>query len=87
MVGYSFLSSDCGSNHDVCFPSLFSEEIRKTLFKDQILTVILPFIYMATINYSKDVELEDENANDLFLTDEEKEAKRKIHFWDLLLSQ
>ncbi len=55
------------------------KKFGKTLFKDQILTVILPFIYMAVINYSKDVELEDENANDLFLTDEEKTLKRKIH--------
>nr|WP_315034623.1 signal peptidase I [uncultured Chryseobacterium sp.] len=56
------------------------KKFGKTLFKDQILTVILPFIYMATINYSKDVELEDENANDLFLTDEEKNAKKKDTF-------
>lgn len=56
------------------------KKFGKTLFKDQILTVILPFIYMATVNYSKDVELEDENANDLFLTDEEKEAKKKDTF-------
>lgn len=56
------------------------KKFGKTLFKDQILTVILPFIYMATINYSKDVELEDENANDLFLTDEEKNEKKKDTF-------
>ncbi|WP_347216980.1 signal peptidase I [Chryseobacterium sp.] len=56
------------------------KKFGKTLFKDQILTVLLPFIYMATINYSKDVELEDENANDLYLTDEEKEAKKKDTF-------
>ncbi|REC59555.1 signal peptidase I [Chryseobacterium pennae] len=56
------------------------KKFGKTLFKDQILTVILPFIYMATINYSKEVELEDENANELFLTDEEKEAKKKDTF-------
>ncbi|MGE8434446.1 signal peptidase I [Chryseobacterium joostei] len=56
------------------------KKFGKSLFKDQILTVILPFIYMATVNYSKDVELEDENANDLFLTDEEKEAKKKDTF-------
>ncbi len=35
---------------------------------------------MAIINYSKDVEVEDENANDLFLTDEEKEVKKKDTF-------
>lgn len=56
------------------------KKFGKTLFKDQILTVILPFIYMAVINYSKDVELEDENANDLFLTDEEKNAQKKDTF-------
>ncbi|TLX25129.1 signal peptidase I [Chryseobacterium indologenes] len=56
------------------------KKFGKTLFKDQILTVILPFIYMAIINYSKDVEVEDENANDLFLTDEEKEVKKKDTF-------
>ncbi|NIF06928.1 signal peptidase I [Chryseobacterium sp. Tr-659] len=57
------------------------KKFGKTLFKDQILTVILPFIYMAVINYSKDVELEDENANDLFLTDEEKNDKKKDTFF------
>lgn len=56
------------------------KKFGKSLFKDQILTVILPFIYMATVNYSKEVELEDENANDLFLTDEEKEEKKKDTF-------
>lgn len=56
------------------------KKFGKTLFKDQILTVLLPFIYMATVNYSKDVEIEDENANDLFLTDEEKDAKKKDTF-------
>jgi signal peptidase I len=54
------------------------KKFGKTLFKDQLLTVILPFIYMATVNYGKDVELEDEN--DLFLTDEEKNAKKKDSF-------
>lgn len=54
------------------------KKFGKTLFKDQFLTVILPFIYMATVNYSKDVELEDEN--ELFLTDEEKNAKKKDSF-------
>ena len=54
------------------------KKFGKTLFKDQLLTVILPFIYMAAVNYSKDVELEDEN--ELFLTDEEKEAKKQDSF-------
>ncbi|WP_223607136.1 signal peptidase I [Chryseobacterium sp. OSA05B] len=52
----------------------------KTLFQQQLLTVILPFIYMATVNYSKNVEIEDENANELFITDEEKSAKKKDTF-------
>ncbi|PQA96968.1 signal peptidase I [Chryseobacterium shigense] len=56
------------------------KKFGKSLFKDQLLTVILPFIYMATVNYSKDAEVEDENANDLFMTDEEKNAKKKDTF-------
>ncbi len=54
------------------------KKFGKTLFKDQLLTVILPFIYMATVNYGKEVELEDEN--ELFLTDEEKNTKKKDSF-------
>ncbi|MCY0976959.1 signal peptidase I [Chryseobacterium wangxinyae] len=50
----------------------------KTLFKDQFLTVVLPFIYMATVNYSKDAEIEDEN--DLYLTEEEKNSRKKDTF-------
>lgn len=56
------------------------KKFGKTLFQHQLLTVILPFIYMATVNYSKDVEIEDENANDLFMTDEEKNSKKKDTF-------
>ena len=32
----------------------------KKLIQNQILTVLLPFIYMATVNYSKDAEVEKE---------------------------
>ncbi|MBB6369134.1 signal peptidase I [Chryseobacterium shigense] len=56
------------------------KKFGKPLFQHQLLTVILPFIYMATVNYSKDVEIEDENADDLFITDEEKNAKKKDTF-------
>lgn len=56
------------------------KKFGKTLFKDQLLTVILPFIYMATINYSKDPEILDESENDLFLTDEEKNSRKKDSF-------
>jgi len=54
------------------------KKFGKTLFKDQLLTVLLPFIYMATVNYSKDTELE--NENDLYLTEEEKNTKKKDTF-------
>lgn len=56
------------------------KKFGKTLFQHQLLTVILPFIYMASVNYSKDAEVEDESANDLFLTDEEKNTKKKDTF-------
>lgn len=56
------------------------KKFGKTLFKDQLLTVILPFIYMATVNYSKDPEILDESENDLFLTDEEKNSRKKDSF-------
>lgn len=54
------------------------KKFGKSLVQNQVLTVILPFIYMATVNYSKDVELEDEN--DLYLTEEEKASKKKDTF-------
>ncbi len=56
------------------------KKFGKTLFQHQLLTVILPFIYMASVNYSKDAEVEDESTNDLFLTDEEKNTKKKDTF-------
>lgn len=56
------------------------KKFGKSLFQHQLLTVILPFIYMATVNYSKDAEIEDEHENELFLTDEEKEGKKKDTF-------
>lgn len=54
------------------------KKFGKRLFQHQLLTVLLPFIYMATVNYSKDAELEDEN--ELYLTEEEKNAKKKDTF-------
>lgn len=54
------------------------KKFGKSLIQHQVLTVILPFIYMATVNYSKDAELEDEN--DLYLTEEEKSSKKKDTF-------
>lgn len=56
------------------------KKFGKGLVQHQLLTVFLPFIYMASVNYSKDAEIEDEAANDLFLTDEEKQLKKKDSF-------
>lgn len=50
---------------------------KKSLIQT-LLTIFLPFIYMAVVNYSKDTEVEVEE--DLYLTDEEKAAKRKDTF-------
>ncbi|MCW3161343.1 signal peptidase I [Chryseobacterium oryctis] len=56
------------------------KKFGKSLFQHQLLTALLPFVYMATVNYSKNVEIEDENANELFITDEEKKEKKKDTF-------
>jgi len=56
------------------------KKFGKTLVQHQILTVILPFIYMASVNYSKDVEIEDEDAKNMFLTDSEKSVEKKDSF-------
>lgn len=50
----------------------------KSKFTQVLLTVILPFIYLAFVNYSKDAEVE--NEDDLYLTEEEKNAKKKDTF-------
>lgn len=50
---------------------------KKSLIQT-LLTIFLPFIYMAVVNYSKDTEVEVED--DLYLTDEEKAAKKKDTF-------
>ncbi|KMQ70391.1 signal peptidase I [Chryseobacterium koreense] len=50
----------------------------KSKFTQVLLTVILPFIYLATVNYSKDAEVESED--ELYLTEEEKNAKKKDTF-------
>ncbi|KXH79163.1 signal peptidase I [Chryseobacterium kwangjuense] len=49
------------------------DKFGKNLIQHKLLTVVLPFIYMAVINYSKDTEIEDE----LYLTEEEKKLKEK----------
>ncbi|WP_294243614.1 signal peptidase I [uncultured Chryseobacterium sp.] len=62
------------------FHLYLTKKFGKTSFTEQLLTVILPFIYMATVNYSKNPEIPDENEDDLFLTDEEKSSKKKDSF-------
>ena len=60
------------------FPLFLMKKFGKTLFKDKILTVILPFIYMAIVNYSANTEIEEED--DQYLTEEERKAKKKDTF-------
>lgn len=57
--------------------TVFHIYLMKKFGKSALLTAILPFIYMATVNYSKNAELIDETEDDLYLTDEEKLAKGK----------
>lgn len=49
------------------------DKFGKNLIQNKFLTVFLPFIYMAVVNYSKDTEIEDE----LYLTEEQKERKER----------
>lgn len=60
------------------FHLFLMKKFGKTLFKDRILTVILPFIYMAIVNYSANTEIEEEE--DHYLTEEERKAKKKDTF-------
>jgi hypothetical protein len=73
MVGGFILFTNRWSDNDVCFPSFPDEKIRKRGAVNGILTVILPFIFMATVNYGKDPEIETE--------EEEEESKRKKLSW------
>ncbi len=50
----------------------------KKSFVQTLLTIFLPFIYLAVVNYSKDAEVEIED--DLYLTDEEKADRKKDTF-------
>lgn len=49
----------------------------KSSFVQKLLTIILPFIYMASVNYSKDPEVQKE---ELYLTNEEQLEKKKDTF-------
>ena len=50
----------------------------KNSFVQKLLTVFLPFIYMATVNYSKDAEVVKED--EIYLTEEEKAERKKESF-------
>ena len=60
------------------FHLFLMKHFGKTSFVQKLLTVILPFIYMATVNYSKDADLQVEN--ELYLTEEEKAEGKKESF-------
>ncbi len=61
------------------FHLFLMEKFGKKLIHQQIMTVLLPFIYMATVNYSKDAEVED-LENEFFMPGEEKPEKKKESF-------
>ncbi len=50
----------------------------KSSFFEKLMTIFLPFLYMAFVNYSKDAEVHLEE--ELYLTEEEKLAKKKDSF-------
>jgi signal peptidase I len=58
------------------FHLFLMKHFGKSSFVQKLLTVILPFIYMATVKYSKDAAVEKE----LYLTEEEKEEGKKESF-------
>lgn len=58
------------------FHLFLMKHFGKTTLVQKLLTALLPFIYMATVNYSKDAEIE----NELYLTEEEKAAGNKESF-------
>ena len=60
------------------FHLFLMKHFGKTSLIQKLLTVFLPFIYMAFVNYSKDSDLLV--ADELYLTEEEKEEKKKDSF-------
>ena len=60
------------------FHLFLMKHFGKSGFTQKLLTVILPFIYMAIVNYSKDAEVETED--ELYLTEDEKKEKKKESF-------
>lgn len=60
------------------FHLFLMKHFGKSSFNQKLLTVVLPFIYMAFVNYSKDAEVEVKD--ELYLTEEEKNEKKKESF-------
>lgn len=60
------------------FHLFLMKHFGKSGFTQKLLTVILPFIYMAIVNYSKDAEIETQD--ELYLTEDEKKEKKKESF-------
>ncbi|SFH94579.1 signal peptidase I [Halpernia frigidisoli] len=60
------------------FHIFLMKHFGKSSTVQQILTVLLPFIYMAVVNYSADSEVYKED--DLYLTDAEKNVQKKETF-------
>lgn len=60
------------------FHLFLMKHFGKASLVQKLLTVILPFIYMAFVNYSKDAEIEREE--ELYMTEEEKQDGKKESF-------
>lgn len=61
------------------FHIILMKHFGKKLIQHQLLTVFLPFIYMASVNYSKDAEVENEQEFS-FAYDEEEKSEKKESF-------
>lgn len=60
------------------FHLFLMKHFGKASFVQKLLTIILPFIYMAFVNYSKDAEVE--RVEELYMTEEEKQDGKKESF-------
>lgn len=58
------------------FHIFLMEKFGKHLIINKLLTVLLPFIYMATVNYSKDAAVEGNDGLNYFTPEEEAERKK-----------
>ena len=62
------------------FHVLLMKKFGKGLIQHQLMTVFLPFIYMAVVNYSKDSAVEDKDDNIEYFVAEDEEPKKKESF-------